>query len=86
MPGILAQQSKEGLVEGKGGPVPKEEEEEEEVKQIEISVDDLKDGGGNQKLKTALEELSLDKNGEAVMEEDGQLPRLSSPDSGIACV
>ena len=81
MPGILAEQSSsEGFSEGKGGPIS---EGKEENQQVEDSGGSVEDGGRNQKLKKALEELSLDKNGEAEMDEDEQQPRLSSPDSGV---
>ena len=81
MPGILAEQSNsEGFSEGKGGPIS---EGGEENQQMEDSGGSLEDGGQNQKLKKALKDLSLDKNGEAEMDEDEQQPRLSSPDSGV---
>ena len=76
MPGILAEQSKVGLAEGKGGPISEGEAENQAVESSE-------DGGQNQKLKAALEELSLEKNSEADMDEDEQPTRLSSPDSGM---
>ena len=81
MPGILAERSanSEGFSEGKGGPIS---EGGDENQQTEESGGSLGDSGQNQKLKEALEELNLDKNGETEMEEDEQQPRLSSPDSG----
>ena len=81
MPGILAERSanSEGFSEGKGGPIS---EGGDENQQTEESGGSLGDGGQNQKLKEALEELNLDKNGETEMDEDEQQPRLSSPDSG----
>ena len=82
MPGILAEQltNGEGLSEGKGGPISEQNEGDQ---QTEESGGSLEDGGQSQKLKEALEDLNLDKNGEAEMDEDEQQPRLSSPDSGV---
>ena len=81
MPGILAERSNsDGFSEGKGGPIS---EGGEENQQMEDSGGSLEDGGQNEKLKKVLEDLNLDKNGEAEMDEDEQQPRLSSPDSGV---
>ncbi len=82
MPGILAERStnSEGFSEGKGGPIS---EGADENQRTEESGGTLGDDGQNQKLKGVLEELNLDKNGEAEMDEDEQQPRLSSPDSGM---
>ena len=84
MPGILAERSTngEGLLEGKGGPISEQNEGDQQMKE---SGGSLEDGEQSQKLKEALKDLNLDKNGEAEMDEDEQQPRLSSPDSGV-CV
>ena len=78
MPGVLAsEQSNEVILEGKGGPRSDKEETSERTEE-----EAGEKCGPKETLKKALEELSLDKNGETVMDEDDQQPRLSSPDSG----
>lgn len=73
MPGVLAEQSSQGPLEGPGKGRPLPEGEEENQKSGVITEDVTKE----------LEQLTVEKNGEAVTDEDEEPTRLSSPDSGM---
>ena len=77
MPGVLSEQSSQGPLEGpgKGGPLP------------EVEKENQKSGVIMEDVTKELEQLTVEKNGEAVaMDEDEEPTRLSSPDSGMQCV